>query len=38
VEDGRGDVLMISPRHEGGEKLERLGGICALLRYTLQLR
>jgi len=38
VEDGKGNVLMISPRHEGGEKLERLGGICALLRYPLQLR
>jgi len=38
VEDMKGDVWMISPRHEGGEKLERLGGICALLRYPLQLR
>ena len=38
VEDGKGSVWMISPRHEGGEKLERLGGICALLRYSLQLR
>jgi protein pelota len=38
VEEGKGNVLMISPRHEGGEKLERLGGICALLRYPLQLR
>jgi len=36
VEAGKGKVLMISPRHEAGEKLERLGGVCALLRYAVQ--
>lgn len=38
VEDSKGKVMMISPKHEGGEKLERLGGVCALLRYSLQFR
>ncbi|MBO3802896.1 MAG: pelota family protein [Candidatus Brockarchaeota archaeon] len=38
VENGRGRIRIISPRHEGGEKLERLGGICAFLRYHVQLR
>jgi protein pelota len=38
VEKGKGRISIISSRHEGGEKLERLGGICALLRYPVQLR
>ncbi len=38
VENGKGKIHIISPRHEGGEKLERLGGVCALLRYPVKLR
>ncbi|MGQ9513656.1 MAG: mRNA surveillance protein pelota [Thermoproteota archaeon] len=38
VEKGKGRISIISSRHEGGGKLERLGGICALLRYYVQLR
>jgi len=35
VEDSRGRVTIVSELHEGGKKLESLGGIAALLRYKL---
>ena len=31
----RGDVVIVSSEHEGGRRLEGLGGIAALLRYAL---
>jgi len=36
AESARGRVVMVSPRHEAGQKLEGLGGVCALLRYPLE--
>ena len=31
----RGDVVIVSSEHEGGRRLDGLGGIAALLRYPL---
>ncbi len=36
VEDARGRVTVVSELHEGGKKLESLGGMAALLRYKVQ--
>ena len=33
VEDARGRVTIVSELHEGGRKLEALGGMAALLRF-----
>jgi len=35
VEDARGRVTIVSELHEGGKKLESLGGMAALLRYKV---
>ena len=35
VEEMRGKVYLISSEHEGGKKLDGLGGIAGLLRYKL---
>ncbi|HUT27515.1 MAG TPA: mRNA surveillance protein pelota [Methanomassiliicoccales archaeon] len=35
VEDSRGRVTVVSEMHEGGKKLESLGGMAALLRYRM---
>ena len=35
VEDSRGRVTIVSEMHEGGKKLESLGGMAALLRYRI---
>jgi protein pelota len=35
VEQTRGSILIISSEHEGGKKLNGLGGIGAILRYKL---
>lgn len=35
VNNSRGEVIVVSTEHEGGEKLDSLGGIAALLRYPL---
>ncbi len=36
VEDSRGKVILVSPHHEAGAKLEGLGGIAALLRFPIR--
>lgn len=36
VRGTRGEVLIVSSEHEGGEKLKALGGIAALLRYRIK--
>ncbi len=36
TEELGGEVIVISSTHEGGEKLEALGGIGALLRYKIE--
>jgi protein pelota len=35
VEEARGRVTIVSELHEGGKKLEALGGMAALLRYKI---
>lgn len=35
VEDAKGAVVIVSGKHDGGKKLDGLGGIAALLRYRL---
>lgn len=35
VEMSRGRVVVVSEHHEGGKKLESLGGMAALLRYKI---
>ncbi|MCG7845337.1 MAG: mRNA surveillance protein pelota, partial [Methanomassiliicoccales archaeon] len=35
VEESRGRVTIVSELHEGGKKLESLGGMAALLRYRM---
>jgi protein pelota len=35
VEDSRGKVTIVSEMHEGGKKLEALGGTGAILRYRI---
>lgn len=35
VENMKGEVMVISSEHEGGKQLESLGGIAAILRYSL---
>ncbi len=35
VDDAQGAVVIVSGKHEGGKKLDGLGGIAALLRYRL---
>lgn len=36
TEEQGGDVVVISSSHEGGDKLESLGGVGALLRYKIE--
>ncbi|RLF49376.1 MAG: mRNA surveillance protein pelota [Thermoplasmata archaeon] len=36
VRKGRGTVYIVSSHHEGGRKLEALGGIAALLKYSIE--
>jgi protein pelota len=33
VEDQRGTVIVVSEHHEGGKKLDAIGGMAALLRF-----
>ena len=33
VEDQRGKVIVVSELHEGGKKLDAIGGMAALLRF-----
>ncbi|MEM4245747.1 MAG: mRNA surveillance protein pelota [Candidatus Bathyarchaeia archaeon] len=33
VEENGGEVLIVSPGHEGGAKLSSIGGVAAILRY-----
>jgi protein pelota len=35
VDDAQGAIVIVSGKHEGGRKLDGLGGIAALLRYRL---
>lgn len=35
VENMKGEVIVISSEHEGGEQLKSLGGLAAILRYPL---
>lgn len=35
VEQGRGRIVVVSEHHEGGRKLDSLGGMAALLRYKM---
>ena len=35
VENMKGEVMVISSEHEGGNQLESLGGIAAILRYEI---
>ena len=35
VENMKGEVIVISSQHEGGEQLKSLGGLAAILRYPL---
>ena len=35
VENMKGEVIVISSEHEGGEQLKSLGGLAATLRYPL---
>lgn len=36
AEDARGKVVLVSPHHEAGAKLEGLGGVAALLRFPIR--
>ncbi len=36
AESARGSVVLVSPHHEAGAKLEGLGGIAALLRFPIK--
>ncbi|MBL7118765.1 mRNA surveillance protein pelota [Candidatus Bathyarchaeota archaeon] len=38
VEKTRGEITVVSSRHEGGEKLLGLGGVAAILRFPLNLQ
>ncbi|RMD58373.1 mRNA surveillance protein pelota [Candidatus Woesearchaeota archaeon] len=35
TEQSRGEVVIVSSKHEGGKKLDGIGGIAALLRYKV---
>ncbi len=35
VENMKGEVIVISSEHEGGEQLQALGGVAAILRYSI---
>lgn len=35
VENMNGEVIVISSEHEGGEQLQALGGVAAILRYSI---
>lgn len=35
VDDSKGNISVISSEHEGGKKLDGLGGIAAILRYKI---
>ena len=35
VENMKGEVMVISCEHDGGKQLESLGGIAAILRYSI---
>ena len=35
VENMKGEVMVISSEHDGGKQLESLGGIAAILRYSI---
>ncbi|MCK4434887.1 hypothetical protein KAU92_05300, partial [Candidatus Bathyarchaeota archaeon] len=36
VEQKGGKIMIVSTEHEAGEKLTALGGIAALLRYSIR--
>ncbi|MBU0536090.1 MAG: mRNA surveillance protein Pelota, partial [Nanoarchaeota archaeon] len=36
VEQNKGDIYIISSEHDGGKKLNGLGGIGAILRYKIR--
>ncbi len=36
VRYSRGEVVVVSSEHEGGEKLKALGGLAALLRFRVK--
>jgi len=36
AEEARGKVVLVSPHHEAGAKLEGLGGVAALLRFPIR--
>ena len=35
VENMKGEVMVVSSEHEGGQQLESLGGMAAILRYGI---
>jgi len=35
VDSNKGEVMIVSSEHDGGKKLDGLGGIAAILRYKL---
>jgi len=35
VDSNKGDIVIISKEHDGGKKLNGLGGIGAILRYKI---
>ncbi|TET89073.1 MAG: mRNA surveillance protein pelota [Methanomassiliicoccales archaeon] len=35
VENAKGRIVVVSPKHEGGRKLKSLGGLGAILRYKV---
>lgn len=37
VDSSKGSITIVSSEHEGGKKLDGLGGIAALLRYRMQI-
>ncbi len=36
VDQGKGNIMIISSEHEGGKKLDGLGGIAAMVRYKMR--
>ena len=38
VEKRRGEITVVSSRHEGGQKLLGLGGVAAILRFPTHLK
>ena len=35
TENSKGDIIIVSSEHDGGNKLDGLGGIGAILRFKL---